>query len=262
VRISIVTVTLNSAASLHAAMQSVLDQDDSSFEYIIVDGGSTDETLLIAEQFRTRFGSRLRITSEPDEGTYDAMNKGIRLARGDVIGILNSDDVLLSGALAAVASAFESGNADVVYGDVIAEGEFGNRVIKATMRGMDRAMTIPHPGCFVHASAYARWGAFNTRYRIAADYELLLRFISRNARFVNLHQAVARFREGGVSSRSFALAREAYGIHEVYFGRAHALRCGFVRVSAAILLNLRKSAGSLLLGKERYARLRSAFRGG
>jgi glycosyltransferase len=188
------------------------------------------------------------------------MNKGINRASGDVIGILNSDDILLPGALAAVASAFASGDADLAFGDVIAEGEFGTRLINATERGMDRAMTIPHPGCFVRADAYDRWGVFDTQYRIAADYELLLRFVSGQAKLVNLHRPVALFREGGVSSRSFAVALEAYRIQRLYYGRAHALRRGLTRISATVLLVVRKTVGTLVLGKERYGRIRSVLR--
>jgi hypothetical protein len=159
-----------------------------------------------------------------------------------------------------VTEAFRSTDSDVVFGDVIAEDEFGNRVLHATLAGLDRAMTIPHPGCFVRASAYSRWGVFDTRYRIAADYDLLLRFQSNGATFFDLRQPVARFRGGGVSSRPFALLREAYRIHKIHFGRVHALRCAVIRAWSASFLNLRKTAGTLLLGKTRYARLRLKFR--
>ena len=118
--ISIITSTYNSATTLRDTIESVLSQTWTDIDYIIVDGGSTDETLQIIKQNESRFHGKMRWVSEPDEGIYDAMNKGIAMACGDVIGILNSDDVLFDNrVIERVAKAFENPETDCVFGDLL-----------------------------------------------------------------------------------------------------------------------------------------------
>lgn len=259
--ISVITVTFNSAAMLRKAMESVLAQDDGSLEYLVIDGASTDRTVAIAQSFRERLGDRLRIVSEPDEGLYHAMNKGIGLAAGEIICLLNSDDRLLPGVLDQVRSVMGQSDADVAYGAVVVEGEFGARTLHASLDGLDSAMTIPHPGCFVRARAYRRWGVFDTRLRIAADYDLLLRLRRGGASFVPLRDPVAAFAEGGASSKTFALAREMFVIHRRQLSLPHALRQAATRLALGAYLHARRAVGTRLLGEERYARVRARFRG-
>ena len=118
-KISVITATYNSAATIRDTMESVLQQTYQDFEHIIVDGASADETLSIVESFAPRYEGRLRVISEPDSGIYDAMNKGVALATGDVVGLLNSDDFYTShDVLSAVADAMTDTTCDAVYGDI------------------------------------------------------------------------------------------------------------------------------------------------
>lgn len=260
--ITVITVTLNSASVVSRAIESVLAQAVPGLEYVVIDGASRDETRKIVESYRDRFqNGRLRVLSEPDAGLYDAMNKGIALASGDVVGILNSDDRLLPGALDAICDAFRKTNADVVFGDVIVEGVWGSRTLKSTETGLDVAMTIAHPGCFVRRSAYGRWGTFDTTLRTAADYELLLRFREAGARFVRVDRVVAVFSEGGASSKSFSLAKEMFRVHRRHFPLTHAVKHAAVRFALATYLTTRRAVGRLILGENRYARIRERVRG-
>src|SRR5207253_2106103 len=139
------------------------------------------------------------------------MNKGIAMATGDVIGILNSDDRYLSGALTAVEAAFRSGDADIVYGDTETVYDGETRIHLANLSEIRDRMSVGHPACFVRRAAYAKWGVFDPRYRIAADYDFLLRCYLGGARFTHVDQVLARFHYGGVSSGATATSR-----HEVF----------------------------------------------
>jgi glycosyltransferase involved in cell wall biosynthesis len=261
VSLSIITVTLNSARHVRQAIESVLEQDVDNLQYIIIDGQSSDDTLAIIESYREAFGPRLLVVSEKDAGLYDAMNKGLALATGDVIGILNSDDRYQPGALAAVAEKFATEDADIVYGDVqmVADGE--SWISRGDASGMRRQMSIDHPGSFVHRAAYERWGRFDTKYRFAADYEFLLRCYLGNARFVRLDRVVARFEYGGKSSRSFDIRRrEVFDIQARHLGLAQA-RWRQARVMVSVWISSwRRALGITLLGEDRYLRVIGALR--
>jgi glycosyltransferase involved in cell wall biosynthesis len=201
--ISIITVALNSSRHIRKAIDSIVAQDDGRLQYIVIDGKSTDDTLAIVESYRPHFGDRLVVVSEKDNGLYDALNKGIARATGDVIGHLHSDDEFLPGTFDAVTEFFRSQDADVVYGDVEVLGPDGPELYKGSLKGIREIMSIPHPGCFVRRTTYERWGVFDTRYRFHGDYDLLLRWYLGGARLVSLNRLVARFQTGGVSSGSF-----------------------------------------------------------
>jgi len=258
-RLSIITVSLNSAPHIRRAIESVLAQHDRTFELLVIDGGSTDGTLAIVEGYRMVLGDRLVFVSERDSGLYDAMNKGIALATGEIVGILNSDDEYLPGALAAVRQAFTSHEADVVFGNVLVDGDTP-QLRRASIAGLRERMTVLHPGCFVRRSAYRTWGAFDTRYRIAADYDFLLRCHLQGARFVHLDRPVTRFAMGGASSRSFKLAREMYAIHSRQLSTPHALYCFVKRASKVSFFAARRAIGTALLGQSGYAALRRRWR--
>ena len=255
VSISVVTVSLNSARQIPRALESVVAQGDSLFEFILVDGKSSDGTVGIVENYRPQLGSRLRILSESDSGLYDAMNKGIALARGDVVGLLNSDDEYLPGALRDVQSTFALEDADVVLADVIAVTENGDFRISSDARDLKKKMTIAHPGCFVRRDLYARIGGFDIRYRIAADYDFLLRCFRFGARFSRLNRVVTRFAGGGASSRSWQLAGEMFTIHSRQISKWHASFYLVIRAGSILGLKLRRSFGVMLLGGDRYHRL-------
>ena len=184
-KISIVTAAYNSGATLRDTMESVLRQTYKDIEYIVVDGGSGDDTMDIVREYEPLFGGRMRYVSEPDRGIYDAMNKGIGMATGDVVGMLNSDDFYTSvDVLDGVARVMSHTGVDAVYGDVhyVNDGDLGKCVryysSRLFGRGWMRFGFMPaHPSFYCRRSVYERDGAFDFSYRVAADFENLLRLI-------------------------------------------------------------------------------------
>ena len=233
-KISIVTATYNSAATVRNTIESVLGQSYGDFEHIIVDGLSKDDTVAICRSYEERYRGRLRIISERDRGIYDAMNKGVRLATGDVVGILNSDDFYSDeGVLAAVARELAQGKADAVYGDIhYVRGEDLKRCVRYySSRYFRRWMMVmgyqpAHPSFYCRRECYERYGAFDISLRIAADFENLLRLIYKHrikTRYIPMD--FVTMREGGAStdglSSHMRILREhyrAYGKNGVYAG--------------------------------------------
>lgn len=254
--VSVITVALNSARHIRDAMESVIAQNYESLQYIVIDGQSTDDTVAIVESYRGVLGNRLVVVSEKDDGLYDAMNKGIALATGEIIGILNSDDQYPPGALHVVADAFRAADVDIVYGNVeMIDG--GERWVDHTsLAGMRDRMTLGHPACFVRRSTYERFGAFDTRYRFNADYDFLLRCHLQGARFAQVDRVLAQFQSGGLSSGSFERRRrEVYDIHARQLGRLHAKWRQLMVTAEVLRSRARRTLGAVLLGKDRYERL-------
>lgn len=184
-KISIITATFNSGGTVRDTLESVLRQTFRDIEYIIVDGASTDTTLDVVREYEPKFGGRLRWISEPDRGIYDAMNKGLAMATGDVVGILNSDDFFSSDeVLEHVADALSNSEIDAVYGDIhfVGDDDLTKCVryysSKRFRRWQMRMGFMPaHPSFYCRRSVYERYGVFDASYRIAADFEQLLRLI-------------------------------------------------------------------------------------
>ena len=184
-KLSIITVTYNSERTLRDTMESILSQTFQDFEYIIVDGASKDATLDIIREYEPRFQGRIRYLSEPDKGIYDAMNKGFAMATGDIIGILNSDDFYTSDdVLQAVVDGFAGEYVDAVYADIHFVNTddltkcvryYSSSVFRPWM--MRFGMIPAHPSFYCRKAVYDQYGFFDTNYRIAADFEILLRLI-------------------------------------------------------------------------------------
>jgi glycosyltransferase involved in cell wall biosynthesis len=206
-KISIITVTYNSAATLRDTLQSVNSQDYTDIEHILVDGGSTDSTVDIIKSFP----HVQKWVSEKDKGLYDAINKGIQMAGGDVIGILNSDDFFPSKHIVSkIARAFADNKVEAVYGDIaFVRPENLNKVIrlysskKFTPRRFAFGYMPAHPSFYVKKECYAKLGCYKYDYKIAADYELLMRFIYKNK--ITHHyipEILVYMRTGGVSNKN------------------------------------------------------------
>lgn len=209
-RFSVITVTYNSRKFLTETIESVLSQDYDDFEYIIVDGGSTDGTLGMIKDF-AEGNDRIRWISEPDNGISDAFNKGLALASGDVIGILNSDDTYASGALAIIAQAYLlNPGADVFHGDMIRfQGEVPLFLLKPGKIGENIWCEMPlnHPATFVTRRAYTLVGGFDVGLQVAMDYELVLRLYRSGCHFQYIGRVLANMRYGGASDERFFAAR-------------------------------------------------------
>lgn len=208
-KISIITITFNAAATIRTAIESVLSQSYPNIEYIIVDGGSTDGTLEILKEY----GSKIQWKSEPDKGIYDAMSKGVSRATGDIIGMVNADDFYPDEqVLQRVADAFqENPKLDAVYGDLhYVDAGDTSKVVREWMAGEFKKDLFllgwmpPHPTFFLTKQAYLTYGAYNPIFKSAGDYELMLRMLYK-------HELIAKYiphvqmkmRTGGVSNVSF-----------------------------------------------------------
>lgn len=199
IKFSIITVTYNSSKTVEQAIKSVLEQSYKNFEYIIVDGASTDGTLEIIKQYVER-DDRIRYISEPDKGIYDAMNKGIRMATGDTIALLNSDDYYEPDALKKIVERIPETEKYVVYGMVrILKDGKESMVILYSHNSLPERMLM-HPACFVSKAVYKKY-QYETSYRSAADYDLFIRlYQDKSIEFIPVYDVIADFRLGGMSS--------------------------------------------------------------
>ena len=215
-KISLITACYNSAATIRTAIESVLSQKGVDIEYIVVDGGSTDGTVDIIKEYSTRSTRSTWLTfkwiSERDEGMYDAINKGIKMATGDVVGILNADDVLESqDTLVHVAECFNRvDDIDALYADI--------RFVKDDLNTTCRYYSAkywkpwmfqwgkmpPHPSVYIRRELFEKFGLYKLGYDIAADYELLIRYL-RVAKIKSkyLNESIVRMRMGGKSTRGW-----------------------------------------------------------
>lgn len=219
-KISIVTATYNSGATLRDTMESVLAQDYDDFEHIIVDGGSKDNTLDIVRELEPRYKGRLRWISEPDHGIYDAMNKGVMMAEGDVVGLLNSDDFYTSCDVLSTVNR-EIREYDAVYGDVhYVDAVDVSKTVRyyssaSFRRWKMRLGFMPaHPSFYCRRTVYTRFGLFDLNYKIAADFEQLLRLIFVNRIFTKyIPKDFVTMRMGGASSSGLQSHRQIYKDH-------------------------------------------------
>jgi glycosyltransferase involved in cell wall biosynthesis len=203
-KISIITITYNSEKTLAETIESVISQDYCDIEYIIVDGASKDGTLEVIDKYKEHIN---KVISEPDKGIGDAFNKGIAIATGDVIGIINSDDMLLPGALSKVAEVFDECT-DVLFGNGYRLYKDGTKVIyKAKkLEKIKSEMAMVFPSTFVKKSAYRSYGVFDLGYKVSMDRELLLRMYSKGAKFKYVSVPLSIYRMGGVSDMTFNTA--------------------------------------------------------
>ncbi|GAB4024329.1 glycosyltransferase family 2 protein [Spirosoma koreense] len=207
-KVSIITVVYNGAEFIRDCIESILNQTYTNIEYIIVDGNSTDGTVELVQSYGDRIA---RFISEPDKGLYDAMNKGIGLATGDVIGLLNADDFYRhSRVIEHMVATFERTGSDAVYGDMIYVDREDNRKIKRYWRsGWYRENAFlwgwmpGHLSFFAKRTLYERFGKFRLDMKSAADYELMLRFIHKNKiKLAYMDEVTIVMRMGGISNSS------------------------------------------------------------
>ncbi len=210
VKISVITAVFNAKDSVEQAIKSVLSQTYHNFELIIIDGASTDGTREIIENFKDNLSV---FVSEPDDGIYDALNKGIKCATGDVIGFLHADDVFENNnILSKLAKTFSNSEIDAVYGDLVyisknnpanvlrywKSGSYSREMLKL-------GWMPPHPTFYCRRSAYTQMGMFDVSFDIAADYDCMLRFLtSEKFNCGYIPEVLVRMRVGGKSNRSLS----------------------------------------------------------
>ncbi|MBS1939910.1 MAG: glycosyltransferase [Bacteroidetes bacterium] len=207
-KVSVITVCYNAAGEIDETIRSVMVQDHADIEHIVIDGGSTDGTQDRVMRYRECIA---QFTSEGDEGVYDAMNKGVRLATGEVVAFVNAGDMLATrNTVSYMARAFSEHDADVIYGDALMVDPGDITMVKRFWKGgaydrenFRKGWMPPHLGTYIRRNAYERFGLFNTALKVSADYELMFRFLYKHrlkARYVP--KVLVRFRLGGVSNRS------------------------------------------------------------
>ena len=201
-KVSIITVSFNSEKTIEQTIKSVINQTYKNIEYIIIDGGSTDGTIEIIKKYQDNISYWV---SEPDEGIYDAMNKGLAKAKGDIIGIINSDDWYDENVFGNVVEHFLNSDCDVVHGDIIRVYDDIDLFIRSKPLDIENIWhktVFYHPTMFVKKDIYDKLGFFRKEFILAADYEFMLRLYTNGIKFSYLMNDIVYFRLGGASTRN------------------------------------------------------------
>jgi glycosyltransferase involved in cell wall biosynthesis len=207
-RISLITVSFNAESTIERCINAVINQEFKNVEYIIVDGGSTDKTVEIIKRYYDYINI---FVSEPDKGIYDAMNKGIKLAGGDIIGMLNADDFFTDDSvLSVINETFKQNDAQIIYGDL----DYINHreeIVRKWRSGaykpgiFNRGWMPPHPTFYCKRELFQQFGYYSLEYGTAADYELMLRYMHFfNVRAFYIKKVIIHMKIGGISNKSFS----------------------------------------------------------
>jgi len=204
-KISLITVCYNSEKTIEDTLKSVLEQSYQNFEYLIIDGKSSDKTVEIIQNYEKKFKGKLKWISEPDKGLYDAMNKGIKMSTGAVVGLLNADDIFANNmVLATIVDRFEKDNCDATYSDLIfmdAETmSVPKRFFKSNKGIYQLGWHPPHPTLYVKKDIYDKYGLYNIKYKVAADYDFMLRIMKNNIGLSYIREVLIYMRSGGKST--------------------------------------------------------------
>lgn len=241
--VSVITVVYNGERFLANAIDSVLGQTYPNIEYIIIDGGSKDNTLSIIRRYESKLAWWI---SEPDKGISDAFNKGIARATGEWVGILNADDWYEPDAVARMMAA--ANDKDVLYGD-LSMWKDGKKdyTVKGNHEILTREMSVNHPTVFVRRSCYQQYGVFDLQYKCAMDYDVMLRFYTNGCRFSSLPGVITNMRWAGVSDKRWFLAcKETLAIKNKYLpGRKLLNRLYFCKHVSAIYITKKLGKGVL-----------------
>lgn len=205
-KISIITTTYNSEKTVAETLESVLAQDYTDYEHIIVDGASKDNTMKIVKQYEEKYGGKLKYISEKDKGLYDAMNKGIEMATGDVIGLLNSDDKYANNqVLSKIANAIKKTNSDGIHANLLYMDP--ETMTKPVRKWITKSTNIrkgnitAHPTLYLKKEVYDEVGNYNLDYKIVADYDFMIRVLKDNKyKLEHINEYLIHMRAGGVSS--------------------------------------------------------------
>lgn len=216
-KISIITVSYNSEKTIERTIQSVINQDYSDYEYIIIDGKSTDRTIEICKKYSNKIS---KIISEKDSGIYDAMNKGISLASGDIISILNSDDYFANDRILQTVSENLSSEIDLLLGNVEIFSESTKKITRIYSSNIFSpkfsrfGIQPPHPATFIRKSAYIKNGVYDKQFKIAADFDLLTRFLSvLKLKYKLIDKTLVLMSDGGISNSSLKIRHKVS--HEI-----------------------------------------------
>ncbi|MES2806223.1 MAG: glycosyltransferase family 2 protein [Bacteroidota bacterium] len=241
-RVSIITICYNREATIGKAIESVLKQDYPHIEYIVIDGNSTDDTTAIIQSYEDKIST---FVSEPDQGMYDALNKGLRLATGDIIGLMHSDDEFYDATVVSqIVAGFKNNIAtDGVYGDgIYVSNDAEEKIIRNRIGGdyhfkrLKKGWLPLHPTVYLKKSLIEKYGYYNLNFKIASDTELLLRYLYKyQIKMTYLSTYIVKMRMGGLSTsykRAFEVLMEDYRIYK-YHG-LNALKVVFLKKTLAL----------------------------
>ncbi|WP_163400502.1 glycosyltransferase family 2 protein [Flavobacterium fluviatile] len=246
--VTIITVCYNRKATIEQSIKSVLDQDYPDIEYIVVDGNSSDGTQGIIERYADKIS---KYVSEPDKGMYDAINKGLAMATGDVVGLMHSDDVFYDNSVVSkIVNIFKnSPTADAVYGDgIYVTNDEEQKIVRNRIGGKYNFKKLKsgwlplHPTVYIKKSIIEKYGNYNLDFKIASDTEFLLRYLYKyKINIVYLNSYIVKMRMGGLSTdykRAFEVLREDYNIYK--FHRLSGLRAVFQKKMLALMQYVKK----------------------
>lgn len=201
-KISIITVCYNSVSTIEDTIKSVLAQKYDNYEYLIIDGLSKDNTLDIVKKYESKFKGKMKVISEKDKGLYDAMNKGIKLATGDIIGIINSDDVLIDEHVFEKINSSYTYETDVLYANLIYCDSTLTHPIRDYISGKRKKneWCPAHPTMYIKRSVFDKVGLYNLNYKVSSDYDMMVRINKENFNFTYLNDYLVLMRLGGVSN--------------------------------------------------------------
>lgn len=256
--VSIVTIVFNGEMHIEQTINSVLAQKYAPIEYIVIDGSSTDGTLQKIEKYKNRID---HFISEPDDGIYHAINKGISLARGDLIGLIHCGDYYEPNAVSDAVDSFLNTGADIIYGDLKIIEEAGEesiiRFVQGDHNNLKKRMSILHPATFVSRKCYLQHGLYDTKYRSAADYDFFLKLFLLNIGFHHVDKVLASFRTGGTSGFNFKLAtQENFAIRQQHLGCFCAIRYAMCRYISHYYTTVRKCIVEKCIGRNNYFKLK------
>ncbi len=262
-KVSVITVCLNSERFLERTIRSVISQTYKNIEYIIVDGGSKDNTLKIVDRYRDRIG---HFISEPDNGIYDAQNKGLRMAKGEIICVLNSDDYFYNhDVIREVVNFFlQNKDVDFVYGDILC---FNSDNSEAYLKRYPNYIPkryflmnpLAHSATFFHKDCFIKAGYLDTRYKISADFEWYLRALyKKGLSAAHINKIISVFREGGFSGNEILRLSETDMVLKLYFNPTEMVILEFINFF--LYLNFLRFMIKLIFRKKGYEFLRLRLR--
>ena len=256
--ISIITIVKNDVLNIKNTILSVINQNYKDFEYIVIDGNSTDGTYEIISEFSNKIDFFI---SEKDNGIYDAINKGISYATKNLIGIIHSGDLLIDNSLTKIYELSKYYPNSIIYGDIYyTESIFNHNYKKlyiANHKFLKKEMTIFHPSTFIPQQIYQKYGKYDTKYKSASDYDFLLKLFLQNVNFIYLNIPLTIFSKGGLSTQNISLTlAENYYIRKsqisIYNALCYFLKTSFIR----IIYRLRNTIFIYIFGIQFYNKLK------
>jgi glycosyltransferase involved in cell wall biosynthesis len=258
-KISIITIVFNGKSQIEQTIKSVIEQEDVDIEYIVIDGGSTDGTVEIIKSYSQYINY---FVSGPDGGIYQAINKGISFATRPLVGLIHCGDFYEKNVLKIVYNKYLKTGADIIYGNIDIREEVGNNVIShfpiADHLMLRNKMSIFHPSSFISLETYQKFGLYDVSYRLAADYDYLLKLFVNGCHFAYLPEVIAVFNAEGLSSKGFKLSlKENTEIRTKYNGRLNGFIYFLKKTVSNFYFSSRKQLITFLIGENTFNKIKS-----